>query len=321
MPDQNDSPDTGAQDTPEDPFAGFTSEAFERGEKVDDVAPVRADEATDGGEDDEVPDAGAAETELSGESADSPKPKQSAQERINELTRFRREAERKAEALEAELQQLRQAPRQEEPPAEEEPADEPPKTAEPSPDDFEYGELDPRYIRALASYEAKSQFEALVAEQRQAAARAKAQEEQVKVQQKFQKQIDEGSKKHDDFYEKVVVGAERGAWPLSDDMGKLLVESEVGADIAYHLASHPEEANQVYRQSPLEQARYFGKLEAKFSATQTAAPSVPAGKPAETRTPKAPQPVTPARGSDGRFQPGADTEDFSAFEQRVNSNQ
>lgn len=302
----------GAQDTPEEnPFAGFESSGYEDGQEVESNAPAPAEESAEDVGDDSDDNA-------------RPKGKQSAQERINEVTRLRREAERRAEAAEAELQQLRQraatpepaeapkaAPKQPEPQAQDD--------DEPSPDDFDYGELDPRYIRALAAHGVRQEFSRLEGAARQDAAARVAQDEQAAAQERFQKQIAEGSKKHDDFYERVVIGAEKGEWPLSEHLGKMLVDSDVGDDIAYHLATHPEEADQVHRQTPLEQARYFGRMEAKFTAGQSAATGETAGKTVETRTPKAPPPVTPARGSDGKFSPSASTNDFAAFEAHANN--
>jgi len=284
---------------PDNPFEGLESESFKDGEpEVEETVqpePVR---------------------EVMGEPAPEPepepvKPKQTAQERINELTRLRREAERKAESLEARLQEMERRPA---PEPEPKPVPEAKPEGPPDPTTYDYGELDPRYITALVGYQTDQRIAAFRQEEEVKANRQQAEREQRAVQEKFAEKIDAGSKKHDDYYEKVVVGAEKGEWALSPDLGKMLVESDVGDDIAYHLATHPDEALGVYRQTPVEQARYFGKLEAKFSADQSAAP----GK-TEAKPPKAPPPVMPARGADGKFQPSADSEDFSAFERLVST--
>lgn len=342
MADKKTPAEDGAQDTSgDDPFAEFESSEYEAGEEVTSTpTPVREAMGGDGG-DDEGGDEGVGEGgdegddeggDGEGESRSKSKGKQTAQERINELTRLRREAERRAEATEAELQRLREeaAARKAEADAaaddgtkggkKPQPEGENPEDdAPPSPDDFDYGELDPRYIRALAGYEAKQEFNKLIEDANKKAAEERAKAQQAEARQRFEEQIERGSKKHDDYYEKVVEGAEKGQWPLSEHLGMLLVDSEVGDDIAYHLASHPEEAAQVFRQTPLEQARYFGRMESKFTADQSAATGEGAGKTGETRTPKAPPPVKPARGSDGKFSPSASTDDFAAFEAHANS--
>lgn len=322
---QNVQNEPAAQD--ENPFSGFESEEFSHGERVADPAPPEENEEEEteapedreeerGEEDAEAEEEGAEE----GREEESRPRKKSARERINELTAARREAERRAEALERELAQLRAAPPAPQDEPNNEPAgearegaseDDPPR---PSPDDFEYGELDSRYIEALVEWRtdrALAQRMKVEEERRQQEAKQRAQQE---AQQKLAERIKAGAKKHEDFYERVVIGAEQGTWPLSEHLGTLIVESSVGDDIAYHLATHPEEALSVYRQSPLEQARYFGRMEAKFSASQGAARGKEPEPPARIRTPQAPPPVEPARGTNGKFQATASSDDFAAFE-------
>jgi hypothetical protein len=286
-----------------DPFEGIQSESFNAGEPIPEETPGLT----------LVPDVAVEEPEVAPEPEPAPapepsKPKQTAQERINELTRLRREAERKAEALEARIQEMERPPEPEPEPKVEKPE------GPPDPSTFDYGELDPRYITALVGYQTDQGIAAFRAEEAQKAEQTAAAREHQEVQERFQKQIESGSEKHADFQEKVMEGAEKGEWSLGPDMAKMLADSDVGDDIAYHLATNPDESHDVYRQSPVEQARYFGKMEAKFSADQSAAP----GK-TEAKPPKAPPPVMPARGADGKFQPSADSEDFRAFEKVVNS--
>lgn len=314
--------DAEGQDTEDqDPFAGFFTEGFEGG-----VAEAVDTEAVKPSQDDEdaarSPEDGEEDPEGTEGGERPPKPKQTAQERINELTKLRREAEREAEDYKARLQEYerqRQEPPREEPPREEPKAPEPQRAegeaeGPPDPQDFEYGELDSRYITALVDYQTDLRWAKHQRKMEEQWEQAQVQQEQAATREKFNAKVDEGSKKHEDFYDKVVIGAEKGAWALSEDLGKLLVDSEVGDDIAYYLATHPEESATIYRQSPVEQARFFGRMEAKFSADRTAAP----GK-SEVKTPKAPPPVLPARGSDGKFQPSADSDDFSAFERHAQS--
>lgn len=339
MADQNTAAPGADETTEQDPFAGFESESYEHGERVDDAAPAASDEeevpandeAGEGEEgapaDDDAGEGdgeGGDEGDDEGEGKDTaPKPKKTAQERINELTRARREAERRAEALERELQATRTPPepgqKPTEPAAKPNDSAAPDKSKAPNPDDFDYGEIDPKYIAALVDYQTTQRLNEYQQTQEQRQAEQRAAQEQAAAREKFEQQIKAGSTKHEDFVEKVVVGAEKGAWLLSETMGKMLVESDVGDDIAYHLASNPEEAASVYRQAPMEQARYFGRLEAKFSAEQSAAPGTPpaGNKAAPPRAPKAPAPVLPARGAGGNFQASASTDDFAAFERRA----
>ena len=323
----------------ENPFAGFTTEVFDRGEPVADTeerpaeTPKKEEVAPPPPKKEgEQPDAETETPEEHPEAAkdDEQKPppkKPSVQERINEVTRARREAERerdrerqRAEAAEARAreleQQLKTPPKGEKP--EKETGDEVDPN-EPKPEDFEFGELDSRYIKALANYQADKRFNELRADDQKTRDERAAEEKREKALEKFETMLEKGTKKWEDFYERVVIGAEKLDWPLSNEIGELALSSEVGDEILYHLATHPEEAREVYRSTPLEQARYFGKMEIQFSAERVAASGENGtGKPAP-KIPKAPQPIEAARGAGGQFQATADTDDFAAFEQRVNS--
>lgn len=304
-----------------DPFADFTTESFVGGEP-ESVNPAVAGNPASASP--ETPEA-----ELEGEGAEAhpvtdPAPKkQTVQERINELTRARREAERREDDLRRQLEEMRAAPKPAPTPVAPPAAAAAEKGAAkgpPRPDDFEYGELDSEYIAAVVDYQTEkrlTEFREALQQDRQ---QAEAETRQHTVQQKFQQQIEAGRQKHADYDEVVVQGAQAGTWPLSETMALLLVESEVGDDIAYHLASNPDEAENVDRLTPVEQARYFGRLEAKFSAVRAAATGEGdlSGKPVTTRVPKAPAPIVPARGAGGRFQANASTDDFAAFEAAAN---
>lgn len=178
----------------------------------------------------------------------------------------------------------------------------------PKPEDFEFGEVDSRYIAALVSHETK---QALRAERERSETERRQQAEERKAaesNERLKEFLDAGSEKFDDFDEVVLDSARNGEWPMSDTIGELAVASEHGYDVLYHLATNPKEARQVFGKSPLEQAAYFGRLEAKFSASSAAKPDK------GVKTSKAPPPVKTARGANGKFQASPDTTDFKAFE-------
>ncbi|MEO8128355.1 MAG: hypothetical protein ABI822_14740 [Bryobacteraceae bacterium] len=316
-----------AQKPEESPFAEFQSEEYANGEpvaaEVAAEAAVGADGSAEPVKEEATQLAAEGEQSVTGEKGEDP-PKKTAQERINEITRARREAERATETEKRRADAAEQRARDLEtrlnaPPKKDEAAkkadveDDP--TA-PKPDDYEYGELDSRYIRAIAGHEAERKFAELRSADTQEREQRALQEKQSAAREQFEVMISSGAKKHEDFYEKVVIGSESGSWPLSETLGELIMESDAGNDIAYHLATNPEEADRVYRSSPVEQARYFGRMESKFSAGQAAASGDASGKSAP-RTPKAPPPVDTARGAGGQFHATADTDDFAAFEARA----
>jgi hypothetical protein len=115
------------------------------------------------------------------------------------------------------------------------------------------------------------------------------------------------AEKHEDYFEAVIEGAERGAWPCTPDMAEAIRESELGADVAYHLAKNPDEARRIAGLSPYSQVRELGRIEATISAASSTTPKAKS-------TTSAPQPAPQARGAGGQFKVAADTSDFAAFE-------
>jgi hypothetical protein len=71
--------------------------------------------------------------------------------------------------------------------------------------------------------------------------------------------------------------------------------SEQGAEVAYHLATHPEEAARISALAPVAALRALGKLEARLEAAATP-PTAPSPDPTPTPTPK-PRPLTPVGGA------------------------
>ena len=238
-------------------------------------------------------------------------PKETFQQRINELTKARREAERHAEALERRLGEIEVKLRQDLTAQQDEGKQE--EDLPPEAEDFEYGEIDPNYIKALVDFETKQVLAVAKEEFKQERQAEAAAQEAQELRHKWDAQVERGAENFDDFHEKVVTGAEKGEWSLTPDMAELVIESPVGAEIAYYLATHSQESAQVAVQSPLRQAAYFGRLEARFSSPADA----PKAKKAKKAT-KAPPPVAHARGAGGKFQPSASTDDFAVFEAMAN---
>lgn len=202
------------------------------------------------------------------------------QKRIDEMSKQRHEAERRAERLERMVEQLVQrAPQQEQqaqkpPPLP--PQDLAPTRPAPTREQFEYDE--DKYVQAVVGWQI---------EQRDAATmRQRSQEQQQRAQQDFQadfngranKIMTDGAAKYPDFEDAV-----RSVPGNVFDMPTALAISETDSpvEITYHLAKHPEEAAKLAKMSPLKKAVELGKLEAKITA---------AAKP-RTNAPPPPKPV------------------------------
>lgn len=199
----------------------------------------------------------------------------------------------------------------------------------PDPKDFEYGELDTRYIRALARHEARQEMASERASNEQtqrAAAQTAAEAEFATKRAAFE---EAGTAAFDDFHEVVIENAydkrtNPGGYPLSKTIGELAFESEHGPAIVHSLASDVKEARRVFGLTAAQQAAWFGRKEAALSSASSGAPGNSQQPPADkgkqqqqsatAKTTQAPPPVKGARGAGARNPVDASTTDFAAFE-------
>jgi hypothetical protein len=265
-------------------------------EEGEEEAPEDENEAEEGDED--------AEEASESEETDEPKRRRSGAERYRRQRERAEAAEARAAALEARIAALE---------AGKKPDDTPDLTKgpigvknsdikEPDPSNYDYGDLDPRYIADLADFKAEQKIAALrqemqATEQQKAAMR---EAEQIKTRAEQTAQV--GSERYADFNEVVIEGAEEGEWPLTQPMLEAALDSDKGADILYYLASNPKEAEQVANMDMRQLDRWVGRMEAQFD------------RPAPRKVSKAPPPVNSARGSGGKFTANPATSDFAAFE-------
>lgn len=97
---------------------------------------------------------------------------------------------------------------------------------------------------------------------------------------------DDYAAKHPEFTEKV--GPLLAALRAGTIFGDAILESEVGPQMAQHLAEHPEEVERIARLSPNSAIRALGKIEALYETTSASASAGPAAKTVTT----APAPPT-----------------------------
>jgi len=246
-----------------------------------------ADLVAEGQDTDQPGDDPAATADAGEGEGEQPKPKrQTAEERIAEVTRARREAEREAAHWRRIAQEGKPA------------AQDPPATvtadAEPDPADFTYGETDPGYIKALGSFTARQEFARLTREQEARTRVNTVESTWTERQQSF-------AKDKPDYQDKI-----DGDWACTKPMADAIKTSEDGPAVAYHLASNPAEARRIAALDPLAQIRAIGRIEASL----TKADPTPQPKTVSDAPPPHPQ----VRGSAGRFTVAPDTDDLNAFE-------
>jgi hypothetical protein len=137
-----------------------------------------------------------------------------------------------------------------------------------------------KYVAAYARWEAKQ----VIAEERAAQERQtqetkyrdmiSSQQKQVMAQQtQLQTVIEGAERKYPDFYDKVF----NPSLPVTPVIGQAMLESDVGADVMYHLATHPAELERIAKLSPTSQLREFGKLELTLAKQASTAPAPLAG--------------------------------------------
>jgi len=248
--------------------------------------------------------------------ADRKKPKKTAEQRIAELTRQRHEAERALAAERAEKEALRvklEGGKTPDLTGKSQDATNQTDDVPPDPLDatkYPYGELSIEYVNDSARYAVRQELKAEQAKQEERRQREAAAQQEQTYRGKADAMASAGAEKYSDFDEVVREGIKSGEVPVSGDLAKLILESEVGHDIAYHLASNPKEAQEVFGKTPLAQAAYFGRLEAKFSSTSSDATAKHAVK--TTKAP--PPPENRARGAGSKTGPDPATAAFENFE-------
>ena len=101
------------------------------------------------------------------------------------------------------------------------------------------------------------------------------------ISESWTRQVELGENKYDDFHEKV------GSLRTDLQWTRAIMMSPNGADVAYHLGSHLNEAKAIIAMHPDAQAVAIGSLSAKLAAQPKQAAPVS----------KVPDPITPGRGS------------------------
>jgi len=194
------------------------------------------------------------------------KRKQTAQERINEVTRRARDAERRAEAAEARVAKLTEG------------------IKPPNPNDEQYltdpdayqADLTAHRMRTLRQEDVSE--DAQTARQDAAAARAEA----------FHARAESFREEVPDF-DQVAFGNQT---TITQSMAELIAESDMGPQVAYFMGKNPAEARAIAAMSKTHQAIAIGRLEGRLESqgkaprkvTQAPAPIVPAaGKKAPTK--------------------------------------
>lgn len=198
------------------------------------------------------------------------------QERIDELTRSRREAER-----EAEYWKVRAQANDKQPPA---------KAAETTerPVRTNFADED-AYLDALADFKVEEKLAARDAKQAQEQQQRSRVEAATKVATSWEERKEAARAEIADF-DQVMEGADH---PVRNHVAELIMEHDQGPKLMHHLAQHPEEIDKLNEMSPAKAAFELGKLAVKFEKAPVADSS---SKPVATVS-KAPPPAARSVGA------------------------
>ena len=161
------------------------------------------------------------------------------------------------------------------------------------------------YLEAKAEYIAEKKVEAKLAEREKKDAQSREEAERTKVVSTWQQKVDAATAKYSD-YSDVLEAVDHITIPPA--LQSAIMESDMGADLAYHLGSHPEVLEKIVALKPYAALMELGKLEAKL-----ATPPAPKKQPS-----KAPDPIKPLGGSSTVTTEHSASDDMATFIRKRN---
>ena len=216
------------------------------------------------------------EAEDEAQVADKPKQNPKLEKRFSELTKRAKQAEADKQALEARLQELeaRQAPA----PKQADPVSEKPQASQFN-DAFEYAE-------ALAEWSAEKALEQRDIQEQQ----RKVEEQRNEVIKSWTQKLEAAKANLPDFDDMVASSSVQ----VRDEVRDAILESDVGPEILYHLASNDEYAAKFAEMPASKALKELGKLEVQFERKEA-----PVEKSEPVARSKAPAPIKPLTAGKG----------------------
>jgi hypothetical protein len=270
---------TGTPDGASDDFSTFQAAA-------------NAEPAGDGADDDDQPGDDAAASEGQGEQ---PKPKKTAQDRIDEVTAARRQAERDAKEAREEAERWR-ALAEQRAATSQTPQTPQGSDGKPNPEDFQDGVYDPAYVEALTDWKAD-----------QAVSKRLSERDQVRTQQTALTAFNARAAEAFPDGEPDGLKALKAIPQLSQTVALTILDMDDGPKVADHLGANRAELSRIESLPPHMQVLELAKISTRLASAPAA--------PAANKIPGAPEPPdNRVRGSGGQFKTPPDTSDFAAFE-------
>ena len=241
---------------------------------------------------------------------DKPKKVNRVQERFDELTKNWREAERRAQALELQLEELNKSVNTDAnkptPSQNEMVLPDPDAKNEDGSEKYPLGEFDPSYIRDLNRAIIEDEMRVVREQEAKAQAERQAQEQRDAVHSKWVEKLTPISEQYEDFFDKTIElettfeGLDPG---YSDYLVQTIKTLEHGPEVLYYFANNLEEAQAFVKKGPLEATLALGEINALFKGNSKK----------ETKVSSAPPPPQVNKGGSPRKTVTADTDDLDAF--------
>lgn len=198
-----------------------------------------------------------------------PKPKKNRfQERIGELTKQAREAERQAQELAEKLKQYEETPKPDAKAVPTSTGPDPEDQNEDGTDKYPLGEFDPSYIRDLTKFTLAEERKLVQAEEAKAKEQAEAQEFKARLNEQWNEKLTPAQERYPDFHEKgenLNPVFESIDQRYGEYLAATIMEMDYGPDVLYYLASNVDEAEKIVRMGPTKATIALGKIEAKYS--------------------------------------------------------
>jgi hypothetical protein len=210
------------------------------------------------------------------EATEAEKPKDKLEKRFSKVTKRAQDAEAKAEQLEARLREV-EARANPQTIAQTANVNDKPQASQ-FDDAFEYAE-------ALAEWSAEKALK----DRDIAESQRKAEEERNKVLKSWNDKVDKAKKEMPDFNDIV----SSSTVVVSDAIRDAILESDVGPQILYQIASDDDYAESLTSMSAIKALKEIGRMEAKFEAELEATPKKEAKTVSQS---KAPAPISPLKG-------------------------
>ena len=243
------------------------------------------------------------------------KPKNRAQERIEELNGKYRETQRRLEEAEARIAALTkpQEAKEAEPikaaaPAAGEPT--PVDLNEDGTDKYPLGEFDPKYLKDLMRFTLEEERKAAAEQEKQAAVIAAQKAEADALKESWDGKVATVQERYPDFVEKgqdLVETFSSIDATYGEYLSNVLMSLDNGAEVFYYLASNPEEADRIVKSGATKATLALGSLDARF-APEDSPTKVPAKKVSQ-----APPPPPVNKGSAGAKLGTVDVENLDAL--------